>query len=52
MMVRKTKSSKSQHTRHAVAAAKAYLPVAPESIQRDKSDDVNLANRKKNKKAT
>jgi hypothetical protein len=50
MMMRKTKSSKSHHAKNAVAAAKVHLPVVPESIQRDKSDDVNLANTTKKKK--
>ena len=50
LIMRKSSSSKASSSKEAVTAAKASLPLAPESLRTDKSDDINLANRKSKKK--
>jgi hypothetical protein len=50
VQMRECKSAKTSSSQQAVTAAKASLPIVPESLQTNKSDDVNLANKRPKKK--
>ena len=44
MLMRDTKSKKAKAAKMAISDAQTQLPLVPDKIQRDISDDVNLAN--------